>query len=151
MAFDFDPRALPEWLRLPALPPAPSLPALPWLTSLPWFRRDENVQPTPGERPTLGQRIGATIGQRMARMYAPPAASAPSAAPTAAGHQGSEAAAEPQKIIDHRGIVLNDPIGGLAHLQIGRAYTMQGETAKAKAAYQDFLRLWKDPTPTSPS
>ena len=74
MAFDFDPTALPEWLRLPALPPAPSLPAVPWLTSLPWFRRDENVQPTPSERPTLGQRIGA-------RMYAPPAASVPNAAP----------------------------------------------------------------------
>jgi eukaryotic-like serine/threonine-protein kinase len=61
-----------------------------------------------------------------------------------AAHQGSEAAAEFQKILDHRGIVLNGPIGALAHLQIGRAYAMQGETAKAKAAYQDFLTLWKD-------
>jgi eukaryotic-like serine/threonine-protein kinase len=59
-------------------------------------------------------------------------------------HQGSEAAAEFQKILDHRGVVLNEPIGALAHLQIGRAYAMQGDTAKAKAAYQDFLTLWKD-------
>jgi eukaryotic-like serine/threonine-protein kinase len=61
-----------------------------------------------------------------------------------AAHQGSEAAAEFQKILDHRGIVLNEPIGALAHLQIGRAYAMQGDTAKAKAAYEDFLKLWKD-------
>ena len=61
-----------------------------------------------------------------------------------AAHQGSEAAGEFQKILDHRGIVLNEPIGALARLQIGRAYTMQGDTAKARAAYQDFLTLWKD-------
>jgi len=61
-----------------------------------------------------------------------------------AAHRGSESAAEFQKILDHRGIVLNEPIGALAHLQLGRAYAMQGETAKAKAAYQDFLTLWKD-------
>jgi serine/threonine protein kinase/tetratricopeptide (TPR) repeat protein len=61
-----------------------------------------------------------------------------------AARQGSEAAAEFQKILDHRGVVLNEPIGALAHLQIGRAYAMQGDTAKAKVAYQDFLSLWKD-------
>ena len=60
-----------------------------------------------------------------------------------AAHQGKEAAAEFQKILDHRGIVLNSPIGALAHLQIGRAYAIQGDTAKAKAAHQDFLTLWK--------
>jgi eukaryotic-like serine/threonine-protein kinase len=59
-------------------------------------------------------------------------------------HQGSEAAVEFQKILDHRGIVLNEPIGALAHLQLGRAYAMEGDTAKARAAYQDFLTLWKD-------
>ena len=59
-------------------------------------------------------------------------------------HQGSKAAAEFQKILDHRGVVVNGPIGALAHLQIGRAYVMQGDTAKARAAYQDFLTLWKD-------
>jgi len=68
-----------------------------------------------------------------------------------AARQGREAAGEFQKILDHRGIVLNEPIGALAHLQLGRAYTMQGETAKAKAAYQDFLTLWKDADPDIPS
>jgi serine/threonine protein kinase/Flp pilus assembly protein TadD len=67
-----------------------------------------------------------------------------------ATHQGSEAAAEFQKILDHRGIVLNSPIGVLAHLQIGRAYAVQGDTAKARAAYQDFLTLWKDADPDIP-
>jgi eukaryotic-like serine/threonine-protein kinase len=61
-----------------------------------------------------------------------------------AAHQGTEAAAEFQKILDHRGKVGNSPIGALAHLQSGRAYAMRGDTAKAKAAYQDFLTLWKD-------
>jgi hypothetical protein len=61
-----------------------------------------------------------------------------------AAHQGSNTAAEFQKILDHRGIVLNLPIGAIAHLQIGRAYALQGDTAKARAAYQDFLTLWKD-------
>ena len=67
-----------------------------------------------------------------------------------AAHQGGEAAAEFQKILDHRGIVLNEPIGALAHLQLGRAYAMQGDTAKAKTAYQDFLALWKDADPDIP-
>jgi eukaryotic-like serine/threonine-protein kinase len=67
-----------------------------------------------------------------------------------AAHQGKEAAAEFQKILDHRGIVLNSPIGALAHLQIARAYAMQGDTPKAKAAYQDFLTLWKDADPDIP-
>jgi serine/threonine protein kinase len=67
-----------------------------------------------------------------------------------AAHRGSDAAAEFQKILDHRGIVVNQPIGALAHLQIGRAYAMQGDTAKAKAAYQDFLTLWKDADPDIP-
>jgi DNA-binding winged helix-turn-helix (wHTH) protein len=67
-----------------------------------------------------------------------------------AAHQGREAAAEFQKILDHRGIVLNEPIGALAHLQLGRAYAMQGDTAKARTAYQDFLTLWKDADPDIP-
>ena len=67
-----------------------------------------------------------------------------------AAHQGSEAAVEFQKILDHRGIVLNCPIGALAHLQLARAYAMQGDTTKAKAAYQDFLTLWKDADPDIP-
>ena len=64
--------------------------------------------------------------------------------------QSKKAAAEFQKILDHRGIVISDPIGAVAHLQIGRAYVMQGDTAKAKAAYQDFLTLWKDADPDIP-
>jgi DNA-binding winged helix-turn-helix (wHTH) protein/tetratricopeptide (TPR) repeat protein len=67
-----------------------------------------------------------------------------------AAHRGNEAAAEFQKILDHRGIVLNEPIGALAHLQLGRAYSLQGDTAKSRAAYQDFLTLWKDADPDIP-
>jgi eukaryotic-like serine/threonine-protein kinase len=67
-----------------------------------------------------------------------------------AAHQGKEAAAEFQKILDHRGIVLNEPIGALAHLQLGRAYAMQGETGKSRAAYQEFLTLWKNADPDIP-
>jgi eukaryotic-like serine/threonine-protein kinase len=65
-------------------------------------------------------------------------------------HRGPEAAREFQKILNHRGVVLISPIGALAHLQIARAYAMQGDTAKAKAAYQDFLTLWKDADPDIP-
>ncbi len=67
-----------------------------------------------------------------------------------AAHKGREATAEFQKILDHRGIVLNEPIGALAHLQLGRAYIMSGDTAKARTAYQDFLTLWKDADPDIP-
>ena len=67
-----------------------------------------------------------------------------------AARQGNEAAAEFQKILDHRGLVLNQPIGALAHLGLACAYAMQGDTAKAKAAYQDFLTLWKDADPDIP-
>ena len=66
------------------------------------------------------------------------------------GNQGSAAVAEFQKVLDHPGIVLNDVTGALAHLQIGRAYAMAGDTAKAKSAYQDFLTLWKDADPDVP-
>ncbi len=59
-------------------------------------------------------------------------------------HNGTAAAAEFQKLLDHRGIVANFVTGSLAHLQIGRAYAMQGDTEKAKAAYADFLALWKN-------
>ena len=67
-----------------------------------------------------------------------------------AAHEGSKAAVEFQKIIDHRGIVENSPIGALAHLQLGRAYAMVGDAAKAKTAYKDFLTLWKDADPAIP-
>ncbi len=58
--------------------------------------------------------------------------------------QGREAAAEFQKVLDHRGIVYADPIGALAHLQLARAYILSGDHAKAKSAYERFLTLWKD-------
>ena len=61
-----------------------------------------------------------------------------------ATQQGSAAAAEFQKILDHRGVVQNCTVGALAHLGLARAYALQSETAKARAAYQDFLTLWKD-------
>jgi serine/threonine protein kinase/Tfp pilus assembly protein PilF len=67
-----------------------------------------------------------------------------------AAHQGNEAAAEFQKILDHPGVVLNEPIGALAHLGLARAYVMQGDTAEARAAYQDFFTLWKDAEPDIP-
>jgi tetratricopeptide (TPR) repeat protein/tRNA A-37 threonylcarbamoyl transferase component Bud32 len=59
-------------------------------------------------------------------------------------NQGNEAAIEFQKILDHSGVVGSEPIGALVHLQLGRAYAMSGDAAKARAAYQDFLTLWKD-------
>jgi hypothetical protein len=62
-------------------------------------------------------------------------------------HDGKAAAAEFQKFIDHRGVVMNFPWGALAPLGLARAYAMQGDTAKAKIAYQDFLTLWKDADP----
>jgi eukaryotic-like serine/threonine-protein kinase len=65
-------------------------------------------------------------------------------------HQGKEAAAEFQKIVDHRGIVLNLPLGALAHLGLARAYAMQADTVKARTAYQDFFTLWKDADPDVP-
>ena len=67
-----------------------------------------------------------------------------------AAHRGAEAAAEFQKILDRRGIVLSDPIGALAHLQLGRAFAMSGEKTKAIIAYQDFLTFWKDADPGLP-
>jgi len=71
-----------------------------------------------------------------------------------AARRGAEAATEFQKVLDHRGVVLNGPIGSLAHLGLGRAYALEAATAqgdqaasfqaKARAAYQGFLTLWKD-------
>ena len=67
-----------------------------------------------------------------------------------AAGRGQEAAAEFQKILDHRGIVLADPVGALAHLQLGRAYVVSGDRIKARSAYQDFLAIWKDADPDIP-
>jgi hypothetical protein len=67
-----------------------------------------------------------------------------------AAHRGDKAAAEFQKILDHRGIVVNSPIGVLAHLGLGRAYALSGDKSKAKSAYQEFLSFWKDADPDIP-
>ena len=64
--------------------------------------------------------------------------------------RGTEAAAEFQKIIDHRGIDVAVPEHSLAKLGLGRAYAIAGDSGKAKAAYQDFLALWKDADPDVP-
>jgi tetratricopeptide (TPR) repeat protein len=61
-----------------------------------------------------------------------------------AAGRGQEAAAEFQKVLNHRGIVLADPVGALAHVRLGRAYALSGDNAKAKSAYEGFLTLWKD-------
>jgi predicted Zn-dependent protease len=65
-------------------------------------------------------------------------------------HQSSQAVTEFQTILDHPGIVFSDPVGPLARLELARAYAMSGDTAKAKAAYQNFLTLWKDADPNIP-
>src|SRR5215469_360492 len=64
--------------------------------------------------------------------------------------QGEEAAAEFRRIIDHRGIVLNFPLGVLAHVGLGRAYVLQGDSAHARSTYQEFITLWKDADPDIP-
>jgi tetratricopeptide (TPR) repeat protein len=65
-------------------------------------------------------------------------------------HNGSAAATEFQKFLDHRGVTINFPLGALAHLGLARAYVLQGDTVKGRAAYQDFLTLWKDADPDIP-
>jgi hypothetical protein len=67
-----------------------------------------------------------------------------------AAKQGSAATAEFQKILDHPGVVLNEPIGALARLGLARAHVLNGDIEKARAAYQDFLTLWKDADPDIP-
>jgi serine/threonine protein kinase/tetratricopeptide (TPR) repeat protein len=67
-----------------------------------------------------------------------------------AARQGSAAAAEFQKILDHPGVVQNEPIGAWAHLGLARAYAISGDATKAKVAYQDFFALWKNAEPDIP-
>jgi predicted Zn-dependent protease len=64
--------------------------------------------------------------------------------------KSEEAAAEFQKVLGHPGVTVNCPLGALAHLQLGRAYTLAGNSAKARTAYKDFLALWKDADPGVP-
>jgi hypothetical protein len=67
-----------------------------------------------------------------------------------ASHQGAQAAAEFQKIVDWRGVVANEPIGALAHLGLARSYALMGDGAKSSHAYNAFLFLWKDADPNIP-
>jgi eukaryotic-like serine/threonine-protein kinase len=64
--------------------------------------------------------------------------------------QGNQAAAEFQKVLDHRGIVLNFLFGALAHLGLARARLLAGDTAGARVVYQDFFALWKGADPDIP-
>jgi tetratricopeptide (TPR) repeat protein len=65
-------------------------------------------------------------------------------------HDGDAAATEYRKFLNHRGLVANFSWGALARVGLARAYAMQGDTAKAKVAYQDFLTIWKDANPDVP-
>jgi Flp pilus assembly protein TadD len=67
-----------------------------------------------------------------------------------AGHDGNAAAREFQKLLDHRGIVINYPLASLAQLGLARSYALAGDSAKTKAAYQAFFTLWKDADPEIP-
>jgi serine/threonine protein kinase/tetratricopeptide (TPR) repeat protein len=64
--------------------------------------------------------------------------------------RGAEAAHEFRKYLEHRGAIVNCPLGVLARLQLGRAYLLIGEVDEARAAYQEFLTLWKDADPDIP-
>ena len=66
------------------------------------------------------------------------------------GRRGSEAASEFHKIVSHPGVVVNYPLGALAHLGLARAYVLQHDQAKARIAYQEFLSLWKEADPAIP-
>jgi hypothetical protein len=67
-----------------------------------------------------------------------------------AANNGSAAAVEFKKMLDHRGVMANFPLAALAHLQLARAKASSGDSAGAKAAYQDFFNLWKDTDPDIP-
>jgi eukaryotic-like serine/threonine-protein kinase len=67
-----------------------------------------------------------------------------------ASHKGAEAAVEFRRILSQPGLLLADPAGAMAQLQLARAYGMQGDTAKARQAYQEFLTLWKGADPDIP-
>jgi len=64
--------------------------------------------------------------------------------------RGAEAVVEFQKILDHSGIVVNDPIGALARLQLARAYASTRNWPNSDSSYKDFLALWKDADPDIP-
>jgi tetratricopeptide (TPR) repeat protein len=63
---------------------------------------------------------------------------------------GTKAAAEFQRILDHRGVSASDPLYALAHLNLGRAYVLEGDKGRARTAYQDFFAIWKGADPDAP-
>jgi serine/threonine protein kinase/Flp pilus assembly protein TadD len=97
----------------------------------------------PSSRLELGQLIGSLNYSCMNQVYLRGEAYLQT-------KQGAPATAEFQKLLDHRGIVWNCWSGALAHLGLGRAYALSGDTARAKSAYQDFFALWKDADPDIP-
>jgi tetratricopeptide (TPR) repeat protein len=68
-----------------------------------------------------------------------------------AARQPAEAVGEFQRILDHRSIVIVDPMDALARLHLARALALSGDTARAKRAYEDLLTLWKDADPGVPT
>jgi DNA-binding winged helix-turn-helix (wHTH) protein/tetratricopeptide (TPR) repeat protein len=112
---------------------------LPTLTALAALNRNDAPKAIEALRAAIPYELGASLYPAYYRGLA-----------YLAVHQSNEAATEFQKILDHRGLVWNLPISALAHLQLGRAFAIQGDTPKARAAYQDFLTLWRDADPDIP-
>ncbi len=65
-------------------------------------------------------------------------------------HDGAKAAAEFQKILDHQGVLFETELYPLAQVNLARACALQGDTTRARTAYQDFLALWKEADPDIP-
>jgi tetratricopeptide (TPR) repeat protein len=65
-------------------------------------------------------------------------------------HRASESVTEFKKVLAHPGIVFSDPVGALAHLQLGRAYSRMGDKTRARSSYEKFLTLWRDADPDIP-
>ena len=65
-------------------------------------------------------------------------------------HRGDAAAKEFAKLLDHRGVTFNYPLGALAGVGLARAYALQGHTGKSRSAYQEFFTLWRDADPDIP-
>jgi len=106
---------------------------LPALRAQVWLGRHEPAKAVEALKPALAYDLGGALYPAYVRGLA-----------YVAAHNGKAAEREFQRILDHRGIVLNSPIGALAHLQIGRAYALESDVAKARTAYQEFLSLWGD-------